>query len=296
MNPLGAPQRAHLFRRRGFDVDGSGIDAERRREPFLHAPHVGAQTRALRHDHGVHVAHTITMLPQHGDCAGEQADTVRAGPGLVIGREMLANIAQPSCPKESIDQGVGEHIGVGVAVQTGVIGDRDSAQDEGAIRVGAGETVRRKLLHECNVHTLLRLPTGMFYAQGVKCNVLFLERKPASEQPWTKNLWIYDLRTNQHFTLKTNPLNYGDLEDFVACYNPDDPTSRTETDRFKKFTYEETDARDKASLAIFWLRDESLEDLDNLPDPATLAAEIVEELEAALTEFAAIAESLEASS
>jgi type I restriction enzyme M protein len=161
---------------------------------------------------------------------------------------------------------------------------------------GAGETVRRKLLHECNVHTLLRLPTGMFYAQGVKCNVLFLERKPASEQPWTKNLWIYDLRTNQHFTLKTNPLNYGDLEDFVACYNPDDPTSRTETDRFKKFTYEEIDARDKASLDIFWLRDESLEDLDNLPDPATLVAEIVEELEAALTEFATIAESLEAPS
>ncbi len=158
---------------------------------------------------------------------------------------------------------------------------------------GAGETVRRKLLHECNVHTLLRLPTGMFYAQGVKCNVLFLERKPASEQPWTKNLWIYDLRTNQHFTLKTNPLNYEDLEDFVACYNPDDPTSRTETDRFKKFTYEEIDARDRASLDIFWLRDESLEDLDNLPDPATLAAEIVEELEAALTEFAEIAESLE---
>ena len=158
---------------------------------------------------------------------------------------------------------------------------------------GAGETVRRKLLHECNVHTLLRLPTGMFYAQGVKCNVLFLERKPASEQPWTKDLWIYDLRTNKHFTLKTNPLNYEDLEDFVACYNPDDPTSRTETDRFKKFTYEEIDARDRASLDIFWLRDESLEDLDNLPDPATLAAEIVEELEAALTEFAEIAESLE---
>jgi type I restriction enzyme M protein len=69
---------------------------------------------------------------------------------------------------------------------------------------GAGETIRRKLLHECDVHTLLRLPTGIFYAQGVKANVLFFNRKPASETPWTKTLWIYDFRTNQHFTLKTN--------------------------------------------------------------------------------------------
>ncbi|MEA2513617.1 MAG: type restriction enzyme protein [Thermomicrobiales bacterium] len=69
---------------------------------------------------------------------------------------------------------------------------------------GAGETVRRKLLHECDVHTLLRLPTGIFYAQGVKANVLFFDRKPASPAPWTKTLWIYDLRTNMHFTLKTN--------------------------------------------------------------------------------------------
>jgi len=85
---------------------------------------------------------------------------------------------------------------------------------------GAGETIRRKLLHECDVHTLLRLPTGVFYAQGVKANVLFFERKPASETPWTKKLWIYDLRTNKHFTLKTNPLKYEDLQDFIQCYNP----------------------------------------------------------------------------
>ena len=85
---------------------------------------------------------------------------------------------------------------------------------------GAGETVRRKLLHECDVHTLLRLPTGIFYAQGVKANVLFFDRKPASERPWTEKLWIYDLRTNQHFTLKQNPLTRADLDEFVACYNP----------------------------------------------------------------------------
>ena len=85
---------------------------------------------------------------------------------------------------------------------------------------GAGETVRRKLLHECDVHTLLRLPTGIFYAQGVKANVLFFDRKPASETPWTKTLWIYDLRTNMHFTLKTNPLKRADLDEFVSCYHP----------------------------------------------------------------------------
>ena len=85
---------------------------------------------------------------------------------------------------------------------------------------GAGETIRRKLLHECDVHTLLRLPTGIFYAQGVKANVLFFDRKPASETPWTKKLWIYDLRTNMHFTLKTNPLKREDLDEFVRCYNP----------------------------------------------------------------------------
>ncbi len=157
---------------------------------------------------------------------------------------------------------------------------------------GAGETVRRKLLHECDVHTLLRLPTGMFYAQGVKCNVMFFDRKPASEDPWTSAVWIYDLRTNQHFTLKTNPLGYEHLEDFVACFNVGDRTRRTETEQFKKFTFDDLMARDKASLDIFWLKDESLEDLENLPPPATLAAEIVEELEAILEEFSAIAEVL----
>jgi type I restriction enzyme M protein len=85
---------------------------------------------------------------------------------------------------------------------------------------GAGETIRRKLLHECDVHTLLRLPTGLFYAQGVKANVIFFDKKPASETPWTRKLWIYDLRTNKHFTLKTNPLKRADLDEFVELYNP----------------------------------------------------------------------------
>jgi type I restriction enzyme M protein len=157
---------------------------------------------------------------------------------------------------------------------------------------GAGETIRRKLLHSCDVHTLLRLPTGVFYAQGVKANVLFFDRKPASETPWTKSLWIYDLRTNKHFTLKTNPLKQSDLDDFVQCFNSPNRFERSESERFRCFSYEELQKRDKLSLDITWLRDESLEDTDNLPDPAILAAEIVEDLQAALDQFAQIAADL----
>jgi type I restriction enzyme M protein len=164
---------------------------------------------------------------------------------------------------------------------------------------GAGETVRRKLLHECDVHTLLRLPTGLFYAQGVKANVLFLDKKPASEKPWTKRLWIYDFRTNKDFTLKTNPLKRSDLDEFVKCYNPENRHNRKPTwsekepqGRWRPFDYEELINRDKASLDIFWLKDESLEDSDNLPEPGTLAHEIVEDLQAALSQFQAIAEDL----
>jgi type I restriction enzyme M protein len=130
---------------------------------------------------------------------------------------------------------------------------------------GAGETVRRKLLDSCDVHTLLRLPTGVFYAQGVKANVLFFDRKPASEQHWTDKLWIYDLRTNMHFTLKTNPLRFEDLTDFISCYSPENRHERQEAERFKVFTYDELMQRDKVSLDIFWLKDDSLEDSDNLP-------------------------------
>lgn len=157
---------------------------------------------------------------------------------------------------------------------------------------GAGETVRRSLLRECDVHTLLRLPTGVFYAQGVKANVLFFDKKPGREDPWTKDLWIYDLRTNQHFTLKQNPLTYEALGDFIEVYSPDDHHARVESERFHKFTYDDLMGRDKASLDIFWLRDESLEDMDNLPSPGVIAAEIVEDLESALAEFAEIATDL----
>jgi type I restriction enzyme M protein len=164
---------------------------------------------------------------------------------------------------------------------------------------GAGETIRKKLLHECEVHTLLRLPTGLFYAQGVKANVLFLEKKGASESPWTKALWIYDLRTNKHFTLKTNPLTRADLNEFVALYQVGKRHQRQATwspetpeGRWRAYAYDELVARDKTSLDIFWLKDDALADSDNLPAPGVIALEIVEDLQAALEQFKLIAADL----
>ena len=157
---------------------------------------------------------------------------------------------------------------------------------------GAGETVRRKLLQESDLHTILRLHTGIFYAQGVKANVLFFDRKPRRERPWTEQVWFYDYRTNVHHTLKQNPLSRADLDNFVACFNPANRHERTPTwsedspdGRWRAYTLDEIMARDKVNLDIFWLRDESLEDSENLPDPDVLAAEIVADLEAALEQF-----------
>ena len=158
---------------------------------------------------------------------------------------------------------------------------------------GAGETIRRALLKQADVHTLVRLPTGIFYAQGVKANVLFFDRKPAADKKaWTEKLWIYDLRTNQHFTLKENTLKRTDLDDFVKSYNPKNRHNRKETERFKSFTYDELIKRDKVNLDIFWLKDDALEDSANLPAPGIIAADIVADLEAALEQFSAIEEDL----
>ena len=166
---------------------------------------------------------------------------------------------------------------------------------------GAGETVRRNLLQQFDLHTLLRLPTGIFYAQGVKANVLFFDARPAREAPWTKTLWVYDLRTNVHFTLKTNPLKRSDLDQFVECYKPGGMHERKPTwhekknpeGRWRPFDYEELVKRDKLNLDIFWLRDKGLEDSDDLPDPAVLAREIAEDLETALEQFRSVADELE---
>ena len=144
-----------------------------------------------------------------------------------------------------------------------------------------------------DVHTLLRLPTGIFYAQGVKANALFFDKEPGREKPWTEKVWIYDLRTNKHFTLKTNQMQFEDLKDFIECYNPENRHQRKETEHFHSFTYDEVTQRDKVSLDIFWLKDESLEDTENLPNPDLLAEEIVASLQAALLQFENIAEGLE---
>ncbi len=157
---------------------------------------------------------------------------------------------------------------------------------------GAGETVRRNLLHECDVHTVLRLPTGLFYAQGVKANVIFFDRKPGAKEPWTKQVWFFDLRTNKHFTLKTKRMAGGDLAEFVECYKPGQRNKRKATwseekpdGRWRAYTYDEIIQRDKVSLDIFWLRDESLEDSADLPDPHILAEEIADDLRSALAQM-----------
>jgi type I restriction enzyme M protein len=175
------------------------------------------------------------------------------------------------------------------------------APDNVLFEGGAGETVRRKLLETTDLHTILRLPTGIFYAQGVKANVLFFDNRPASKEPQTREIWFYDYRTNVHHTLKKKPLRLEDLAEFIELYNPENRHQRRETwhpdenpgGRWRRFSYDELVARDKASLDIFWLRDERLTALDNLPDPDVLALEIIESIEAALEDFRAVAAALE---
>ncbi len=165
---------------------------------------------------------------------------------------------------------------------------------------GAGETVRKALLKSTDLHTILRLPTGIFYAQGVKANVLFFDNHPASPHPWTRDIWYYDYRTNIHHTPKKKPMRLADLQPFIDCYHPENRHKRTETwnaenedGRWRKYSYDQVIARDKTSLDIFWLRDQSLTDLDNLPEPDELAASIIENLEAGLASFRAVAAALE---
>ncbi|NMC73280.1 MAG: N-6 DNA methylase, partial [Geobacteraceae bacterium] len=164
--------------------------------------------------------------------------------------------------------------------------------DNVLFEVGAGEKIRKKLLENCDVHTILRLPTGIFYAQGVKANVVFFDAKPKDGQIHTKGVWFYDLRTNKHFTLKTRTLKYDELQDFITCFNPDNRHERKESERFKYFSYEELIARDKTNLDIFWLKDDSLDNLDELPPPDVLAQEIIDHLEAALNSFRDVAAGL----
>ena len=157
---------------------------------------------------------------------------------------------------------------------------------------GAGETIRKRLLQEGDVHTMLRLPTGIFYAQGVKANVLFFERKDPSGEPATEEIWVYDFRTNQHFTLKTKTLKRSDLDEFVEAYKGKNG-KRKESERFKRWSYEELAERPGFNLDVWAeVQDESLEDAASLPAPEVIAEEIVENLTAALTQFEAVAAEL----
>lgn len=166
---------------------------------------------------------------------------------------------------------------------------------------GAGEIVRKKLMETTELHTILRLPTGIFYAQGVKANVLFFDNRPASKTAATKDVWYYDYRTNIHHTLKRSPLRLEDLREFITCYNSSNRHKRKETwhaeknpeGRWRKYSYDELVSRDKTSLDLFWLKDDSLADLDNLPEPADLAEEIIDNIEAGLQSFRAVAAALQ---
>ena len=131
-------------------------------------------------------------------------------------------------------------------------------------------------------------------------NVLFFDNKPARKEPWTREVWIYDYRTNIHHTLKKKPLRFEDLQNFIACYHPANRHARQETwhetknpeGRWRKYGLEQILARDKTSLDIFWLKDKSLADLENLPEPDDLAEEIIENIEAGLNSFREILKGL----
>ena len=151
---------------------------------------------------------------------------------------------------------------------------------------GAGEKIRRNLLDRCDVHTLLRLPTGIWYSAGVKANVLFFDKKPESLFPATKEVWVYDLRSNRNFSIKGNPIRSDDLTDFVRCYRADDPLQREETEHFRRFTYSEIIARDKANLDITWQQEKM--GSANGSSPQALMKAILEDLEEAMIEFAAV--------
>jgi type I restriction enzyme M protein len=150
---------------------------------------------------------------------------------------------------------------------------------------GAGETIRRALLHQCNVHTLLRLPIGIWYSAGVKANVIFFDKKPVTKTPATKAVWIYDLRSGRNFSIKNNPINPGDLKDFIRCYCAGATNRRKETINFRRFMYAEIIARDKASLDIRWQKDPTND--APIENHRSLMKEIMKDLQEAMENFAA---------
>ena len=162
---------------------------------------------------------------------------------------------------------------------------------------GDGEHIRLDLMDKCNLHTILRLPTGIFYAQGVKTNVLFFTRGKTDKHN-TKEVWIYDLRNDMPSFGKTNPLKSEHFDDFVECYADGDLSKRKETyseensnGRWRKFTIEDILARDKTSLDITWMKADSGTDdytlaelLDMIKEKSNNIAKAVAELEALIGE------------
>ena len=149
---------------------------------------------------------------------------------------------------------------------------------------GAGEKIRRTLLQTCDVHTLLRLPTGIWYSPGVKANVLFFDKKPVTTTPATKAIWIYDLRSSKTFSLKHSPIQNEDLRDFVHCFCAEDPTKRKESVNFRRFDYADIMASDNANLDFHWQRAKPAPTSEN---PQILMQEILKDLQEAIREFAA---------
>lgn len=161
----------------------------------------------------------------------------------------------------------------------------------------AGTEIRKELLQRTNLHTILRLPSGVFYAQGVKANVLFFEVKKDSDKPVTEEIWYYDYRTNIKHSPKRNPLRFENLQSFIELYKPNNRSDRKETwaetttglaspeGRWRKYNYNEIVSSEKINLDITWLRDDSVINLDNLPEPEELANNIVENLRAGLESF-----------
>ncbi|HEU4973842.1 MAG TPA: class I SAM-dependent DNA methyltransferase [Baekduia sp.] len=161
----------------------------------------------------------------------------------------------------------------------------DNVLFEGQSPNSAGARIRERLLQECDVHTILRLPTGIFYAQGVNANVIFFRRLGAqSSGAATKEIWVYDFRTNQHFTLKTKPLRREHLDDFVEAYKPGAYNDREESERFRRYTYEEIAERPGFNLDLpAYVKDEKIDDPSKLPAPEVIAEEIELQLQTALT-------------
>jgi type I restriction enzyme M protein len=149
---------------------------------------------------------------------------------------------------------------------------------------GAGEQIRRALLHQCKVHTLLRLPIGIWYSPGVKANVLFFDKKPTNGSA-TNGIWIYDLRSTKRFSVRQSPIEAEDLTDFIECYRADDPSQRKESAHFRRFKYSEILTRDKASLDIQWQNETIAAEPGETPQ--ALMKEILTDLKEAMKEFTA---------